>query len=50
MARSSPEWRIQDFPEVGASTLKVAIIWPIVSQKLHEIERIWIPDVPGVPP
>ena len=37
------QWRIQDFPEEGAPTLKEAIIWPFFSQKLHEIERIWTP-------
>ena len=33
------QWRIQDFPEVGAPTYDFAKI----SQKLHEIERIWAP-------
>ena len=31
------QWRIQDFPEEGAPTYDFAKI----SQKLHEIERIW---------
>ena len=31
------QWRIQDFPEVGAPTLQGG---PTFSQKLHEIERI----------
>ena len=34
------QWRVQDFPEEGAPTLKEAIIWPFFPQKLHEIERI----------
>ena len=33
------QWRIQDFPEEGAPTYDFAKI----SQKLHEIERIWTP-------
>ena len=37
------QWRIQDFLEVGASTLQGAPTYDFVkiSQKLHEIERIW---------
>ena len=37
------QWWIQHFPKEGAPTLKEAIIWPLFSQKLHEIERIWTP-------
>ena len=47
------QWRIQDFPEVGAPTLRGgAPTYDIVkfSQKLHEIERIWtLGDVPRAP-
>ena len=32
------QWRIQDFPEEGAPTYDFAKF----SQKLHEIERIWV--------
>ena len=32
------QWWIRNFPEVGAPTYNIAKI----SQKLHEIERIWI--------
>ena len=52
MKPSTDQWRIQDFPEEGAPTLKEAIIWPFFSQKLHEIERIWNPGgarIPGAP-
>ena len=41
------QWRIQDFPEEGAPTLKEAIIWSFFTQKLHEIERIWTPGGGG---
>ena len=36
------QWRIQDFPEVGTPTLEGdnILFWQI-SQKLHDIERIW---------
>ena len=46
------QWRIQDFPEEGAPTLKEAIIWLFFSKKLHEIERVWTPGggaVAGAP-
>ena len=45
------QWRIQDFPEEGAPTLKTAIILQFFCQKLHENERIWTPGgrVPGAP-
>ena len=37
------QWRIQDFPEVGAPTLQGAPTYDFAkfSEKLHEIERIW---------
>ena len=49
------QWRIQDFPEEGASTPRGAPTYNFAkfSQKLHEIERIWTPrgDVrPSRPP
>ena len=38
LVRTHPnQWRIQDFPEVGASTYNFVKF----SQELHEIERIW---------
>ena len=39
------QWRIQDFPEVGAPTPRGAPTYDFakISQKLHEIERIWTP-------
>ena len=39
------QWRIQDFPEEGAPTLRGAPTYDFAkfSQKLHEIERIWTP-------
>ena len=38
LVRTHPnQWRIQDFPEVGAPTYNFVKF----SQKLHEIERIW---------
>ena len=39
------QWRIQDFPEEGASTPVGAPIYDSgsFSRKLHEIERIWMP-------
>ena len=39
------QWQIQDFPEVGAPTLRGAPTYDFakISQKLHEIERIWTP-------
>ena len=39
------QWRIQDFPEVGAPTLQGAPTHDFtkISPKLHEIERIWTP-------
>ena len=46
------QWRIQDFPQGGAPTLKSAIIFQFFSRKLHENERIWAPggvSVPGAP-
>ena len=38
-----PQWRIQDFPQGGAPTSKIAIIFSNFCQKLHENERIWTP-------
>ena len=47
MLFSPRQWRIQDFPEVGAPTLarRLAPTCDCVkfSQKLHEIERTWTP-------
>ena len=42
---SSLQWRIQDFPDVGAPTLggRQHTISPKFSPKLHEIEIIWTP-------
>ena len=39
------QWRIQDFPKEGAPTLRGVPTYDIakISQKLHEIERIWTP-------
>ena len=39
------QWRMQDFPEVGAQTSGGGqhTILPNVPRKLHEIERIWTP-------
>ena len=40
------QWRIQDFPEVGALTPQggaPTYDFVKISQKLHEIERIWTP-------
>ena len=39
------QWRIQDFPPVGAPTLGGAPTYDFAkfSPKLHEIERIWTP-------
>ena len=40
------QWRIQDFPEEGAPTLQggaPTYDFAKISQKLHEIERIWTP-------
>ena len=39
------QWRIQDFPEEGLPTLQGAPTYDFakISQKLHEIERIWTP-------
>ena len=39
------QWRIQDFPKEGAPTYDFVKI----SQKLHEIERIWTPRGPSHP-
>ena len=51
------QWRIQDFPEVGAPTLRGAPTYDFakLSQNLHEIERIWtpvarVPRAPSDPP
>ena len=47
------QWRIQDFPQGGAPTPKIAIIFSKFCWKLHENERIWTPRggrVPGAPP
>ena len=43
------QWRIQDFPEEGAPTLRGAPTYDFAkfSQKLHEIERIWTPGGRG---
>ena len=43
------QWLIQDFPEVGAPTLKGAPTYDFAKflQKLHEIERIWTPKGGG---
>ena len=45
------QWRIQDFPEVRAPTLQGAPTYDFakISQKLHEIERIWTLGGGGVP-
>ena len=44
---SQYQWRIQDFPEEGTPTPRgggaPTYNFAIVSQKLHEIERIWTP-------
>ena len=40
------QWRIQDFPEEGAPTPRggaPTYDFAKFSQKLHEMERIWIP-------
>ena len=39
------QWRIQDFPEEGAPTLRGAPTYDFAKfpQKLHETERIWPP-------
>ena len=42
------QWRIQDFPKVGAPILEEVggrqhIILANFPKKLHEIERIWTP-------
>ena len=47
------QWQIQDFPEVGAPTLrgwvgKEKYYFGKFSQKLYEIKRIWTPG--GAPP
>ena len=41
------QWRIQDYPKVGASTLQGVSTYHFakLSQKLHENERIWIPPL-----
>ena len=49
------QWRIQDFPAVGAPTLggRTKYDFTKFSQKLHLIERIWTPGgtrVPRAPP
>ena len=43
--RLTYQWRIQDFPEVGAPTPGGAPTYDFakISQKLHEIEIIWTP-------
>ena len=42
------QWRIQDFPEEGAPTPwgggAPTYNFAKISQKLHEIERIWAPE------
>ena len=42
------QWRIQDFPEVGRQPSMGAPTYDFakISQKLHEIERIWTPSRP----
>ena len=47
---SNTQWRIQDFPQVGAWTLHEGCDFAKFSQKLHEIERIWTPRGGGVRP
>ena len=52
------QWRIQDFPEVRAPTLRgrgATYDFAKIPQKLHEIERIWtlpggVPRAPLDPP
>ena len=39
----SDQWLIQDFPQVGACTLQGGRDFAKFSQKMHEIERIWMP-------
>ena len=43
------QWQIQDFPEEGATTPRGAPTYNFAkcSQKLHEIERIWMPGEGG---
>ena len=46
------QWRIQDFPEVGAPTLGGACqhtILPNLTKYCMKIERIWTPREGGVP-
>ena len=46
MDLNSMQWRIQDFPEVGAPTSRrgaPTYDFAKISQKPHEIERIWTP-------
>ena len=45
------QWRIQDFPDVGAPTTQGAPTYDFAkfSQKQHEIERIWTPRGTSVP-
>ena len=48
----TPQWRIQDFPEVGAPNIPGGAnirFCQFFFQKLHEIERIWTP-VEALPP
>ena len=37
------QWRIQDFPQGVLPTSKIATIFQIFAEKLHENERIWTP-------
>ena len=51
--QKSEQWRIQDFPEMEAPTLRgggaPTYDFAKISQKLHEIERIWTPGWGGRP-
>ena len=47
------QWRIQDFPQGGAPTPKIAIIFQIFAKKCMKIKEFGPPGgarVPGAPP
>ena len=44
------QWRIQDFPQGGAPTPKIAIIFHIFTENCMENERIWTPGGGGARP
>ena len=41
------QWRIQDFPQGGAPTPKIAIIFQIFAENCMKMKEMFCPDTPS---